>query len=240
MLELINQSTVAGEDVALSYNNQADYVRRIPRFLNQAILKIRTTVRPERRIAKLTGGSRIGDGILYPLPSDCRQFLSGGVWFLPDRGLPSDRGGLSDRQPPSGGGALSDRRSPSDREGMERTQHYQLLGQSILVPGRGGGMTADSLLLDGDYYVEYEAYPVQLPTDPDNSRIPPDDWELDETPEIIQAAEYYAAAMLVMMEDEFTYASLMNEYEDRRARMSPRATAETRSLEDPYAFYSGW
>ena len=36
VLKLLNQYTVAGAPVAETYNNQADYLKRIPSFANDA------------------------------------------------------------------------------------------------------------------------------------------------------------------------------------------------------------
>ena len=44
-LELINQYSVAGDPVLLSYNNQADYLARIPKLLDDAQNLVATTVR---------------------------------------------------------------------------------------------------------------------------------------------------------------------------------------------------
>ena len=40
--------------------------------------------------------------------------------------------------------------------------------------------------------------------------------------------------MLVMMEDEFTYTNLMNEYEARLAAMRPPLTAEVHTVRSVY------
>ena len=204
VLELINQATIAGENVPLSYNGQADFVRRIPALINQAIMKIRTTVFPERRVAELSDGEDRGDWTLFPLPADCLSLLSGGVRRKTDRGV-----------------------IPENR--------FQLTGMSILLPaspasdGHSLPETGQALPETGSgYYIEYLAYPVQLPPDPDDS------FSLEETPEVIQAAEYYAAAQLVMMEDEFSYASLMNEFESRLSSMAAPVTARVHAVRDVY------
>ena len=45
VLKLLNQYTVAGYPVAETYNNQADYLKRIPAFANDAMMEIATTTR---------------------------------------------------------------------------------------------------------------------------------------------------------------------------------------------------
>ena len=39
-LELIFSESIAGDPIALSYNNQADYVRMIPRLVNDGMMYI--------------------------------------------------------------------------------------------------------------------------------------------------------------------------------------------------------
>lgn len=106
------------------------------------------------------------------------------------------------------------------REGrLQRTNNYRLQGREyILVP-------------EGERYtVEYDRYPRQLPLDP------ADDFILEEDPEVIQTATYYAAANLVLQEDEFAYAALYNDYETRLGRISAGVTAEVGRVEDVYGF----
>ena len=215
MLELINQSTIAGESIALTYNNQADYVRRIPALINHAVMKIRTTTKPDRRTAELTDGERRGNWILFPLPSNCQNLISGSVFRLTPGG------------------------------GLEHPADYRIVGSQIWVPDTGrsprhcpppdgppGGDPFPDFPepVSSGVFVEYTAYPVQLPPDP------PDSYPMEETPDVIQAAEYYAAAALVMMEDEFLYSTLMREFEERLEQMRPRITAEFVPVRDVYGF----
>ena len=81
VLQLMNQYSVAGSQVALSYNNQADYVTRIPGLLNDAMTKITTGVRPLRKVVPLDSlpVTDMGAYLLYTLPEDCWQLVSGGL-----------------------------------------------------------------------------------------------------------------------------------------------------------------
>ena len=45
VLKLLNQYTIAGSPVATTYNNQSDYIQRIPSLINDAMMEISTTVR---------------------------------------------------------------------------------------------------------------------------------------------------------------------------------------------------
>ena len=194
VLSHINQYTMAGSQVAPSYNNQADYLNRIPVLLNEALVNIRTLVKPIPVVLPLTDGEPYGGMIRYELPTDCWTIKTGGVSVI--------RGGK-----------------------FQRTNQYRLQGKKyILVPE------------DGSYTVEYYRYPVQLPLD--NTLT--DSYELDEDPEVIQTATYYASAYLVLQEDEFAYATLYNDYESRLGRISPGITAEVQPVEDSYGLNWGY
>lgn len=194
VLSHINQYTMAGTQVAPSYNNQADYLARIPVLLNEALVNIRTLVKPIPVVYALENGEPYGGMIRYELPEDFWSLRTGGVTEI--------------------------------RDGQfRRTNQYRLQGKKyILVPD------------DGAYTVEYYRYPEQLPPD---HRLT-DSYELEEDPEILQTATYYAAAYLVILDNEFAYASLYNDYESRLGRISPGVTAEVQPVEDAYGTHWGY
>lgn len=82
-LKLLNQYTRAGTPVDGSYNNQQDYLNRIPDLVNDAMMEIATTTRKIPTVLNL--GSLYGDemsengDVLYELPSDFYQLISGSV-----------------------------------------------------------------------------------------------------------------------------------------------------------------
>lgn len=192
----INQYSMGGSPVAASYNNQADYLLRIPVLINEGIMNIRTLVKPETVVVELTGGTQYGDMVRHELPPDMWALKTGGV------------------------SAVIDGR-------FKKTNQYRLLGkEAILVPQDGG-----------HYLVEYHRYPNQLPLD---SRSLTDDFDLEEDREVIQTATYYAAANLVLMEDEHAYARLYNDYESRLGRISRGVAAEVAPVQDAYSFSAGW
>ena len=188
VLSHINQYTMAGAVVAPSYNNQADYLNRIPVLVNEALVNIRTLVKPEPVLYPLEGGEAYGGMVRYRLPEDFWHLCSGGVSVI--------------------------------RDGkFRRSNDYRVLaGRYLLVPE------------EGRYTAEYFRYPEQLPLD----KTLTEDYELREDPEVIQTATYYAAAYLVLQEDEFAFASLYNDYESRLGRISPGITAEVQTVEDAY------
>ncbi len=71
-LRLLNQYTVAGEAVSEAYNNQADYLRRLPALLNDGMMLIATTVRPITELMELKpyAAARMGSWLRFTLPED--------------------------------------------------------------------------------------------------------------------------------------------------------------------------
>ena len=80
-LRLLNRYSVAGEPVALSYNDQGDMVARIPGLVRDALYYIATTARRLRTVAPLNGAEVLGDRLCFELPDDCYQ-LAGGLLLV--------------------------------------------------------------------------------------------------------------------------------------------------------------
>lgn len=100
---------------------------------------------------------------------------------------------------------------------------YRLLGErSILLPDDGA-----------DYSIEYYCAPERLPSDLS------DEYETDDDPEVLTAACYYAASMLLIGQDEFAQATLYNEFQSRLEGMRRPPTAEISDIEDAYGFSEG-
>lgn len=80
-LELINQYSIAGVRIEDSYNNQADYIKRIPKLLDDAQMYVATNAGKIRAITSMKSLARqkMGEWILYQLPKDCWQVCSGGI-----------------------------------------------------------------------------------------------------------------------------------------------------------------
>lgn len=79
VLKLLNQYTVAGESVAETYNNQQDYLERIPGLVNDAMMELATTVRKIPVVVRLADleAEDIGRQLRYKMPEDFYQFKSG-------------------------------------------------------------------------------------------------------------------------------------------------------------------
>ena len=186
-LELIDQRSIAGADVPESYNNQADYVKRIPKLVDDAQMLLATNegrMREMMALEELPREER-GSWSVYTLPGNCWQLCAGLV--RPD--------------------------SPG------RELRYRLLGGDRLMVPRA---------VERGLWAEYFRYPRPVGTDP------VDDVELDNTPAAQLAVPYYVAAHLVMYDNEFAYAALLNEFEQKRALLRERPRAEWGIKEDAY------
>lgn len=105
-LKLINQYSIAGSRINDSYNNQLDYIKRIPQLLNDGQMLIATTAKPITGLKELSpcAGKPRGRHLLFSLPCD--------LFRLSGRGL-----------------------SVFNRGEYSRSHDYRLLGEkSILIP----------------------------------------------------------------------------------------------------------
>ncbi len=82
VLKLINQYSVAGDTIPTTYNNQADYLARMPELTNDALVYIATTARRLRATAKLELVETEGKWNIYRIPDDFWQLCTGGVFSL--------------------------------------------------------------------------------------------------------------------------------------------------------------
>lgn len=81
-LKLLNQYSIAGTKVEPDYNNQQDYLSRIPALVNDAMMEIATTSRKIPALLELDGLARwdIGEQVCYELPEDFFQLISGDIY----------------------------------------------------------------------------------------------------------------------------------------------------------------
>ena len=184
-LELINQYSIAGAVVAESYNNQADYVNRIPKLVDDAQVLLATS---EGRIRELVPLSELekerqGAWEVYTLPANCWRVLPGLARL----------------------------------DGPGREMRYRMAGGGLGLPVPGEGLA-----------LEYFRLPRRV------GERPLDSVELDNTIQAQQAVPYYVAAHLVMYDNEFAYAALLNEFEQKRALLREEPRAEWGVVEDAY------
>jgi len=80
-LKLLDQYSVAGNKIADTYNNQADYLKRIPEFADDGQMYLATTAARLRTVADMNSleAGKLGNWTVYRLPEDCWQMCSGGV-----------------------------------------------------------------------------------------------------------------------------------------------------------------
>lgn len=79
-LELINQYSIAGSEIPDSYNNQADYIKRIPKLLDDAQMYVATTsgrIRATERLENMRCAEE-GGWLVYTMPWDFWQMCSSG------------------------------------------------------------------------------------------------------------------------------------------------------------------
>ena len=188
-LELINQYSIAGANVPESYNNQADYVKRIPKLVDDAQFLLATNEGRMRELVSLSGleKEKRGEWEICVMPED--------FWHM------------------AGGLVLM------DETGISRFCGHRLVGGNRLAVPRA---------LAGKLQLEYYRLPRPVGTDP------MDDAELDNTVAAQMAVPYYVAAHLVMYDNEFAYAALLNEFEQKRALLRETPRAEWGLVEDVY------
>lgn len=80
-LQLINRYSIAGAEIPGSYNNQQDYINRIPGLINDGLMYAASTVRPLRaqRILDPAQGEDWGQWLRFLLPEDCLFVRPGGL-----------------------------------------------------------------------------------------------------------------------------------------------------------------
>ena len=141
VLSLINQYSIAGRVIEPTYNNQADYLIRIPEFVNDAQVLIATTAKPIPAAVKLCDLDRepVGGSFLYTMPPNFQRFRTPTILDLssdPVRRIPIE-GYLMDSQFLLGGAdphnciaeyyrypcLLSE--SPSDDDRLDNTEDVQ-------------------------------------------------------------------------------------------------------------------
>ena len=87
VLMLLNQYSIAGGKIRVTYNNQADYLARVPGAVNEALVYLATTARRLRKTAALERAEMLGSWQVFALPEDCWQVCAGGVMRLSAAGM---------------------------------------------------------------------------------------------------------------------------------------------------------
>ena len=199
-LNLIHQESIAGTVIPGSYNNQQDYLNKIPGLINAAQMDIATTVKPIPAQVFLGDMEHVESNgwFIYTLPEDLWQRRGSGL-LVP--------------RPNHGPG-------PYPHKGYERVNFpLRMVGNTeLMLPQQ----------LPSDTIMEYFRYPEKL------SLTPADDDLLDNVPEAQAAVPYYVAAYCVIYDDAFLYASMKNEYENKKASMHDLVRTEVDPVMDVY------
>lgn len=85
VLQLLNRYSVAGDNVPMTYNDQADIAARIPALVRDGLLYLATSCRRLRETAPLASPTQVGSWKMYQLPDDCYQ-MAGGLLQLTEEG----------------------------------------------------------------------------------------------------------------------------------------------------------
>lgn len=101
VLKLINQYSIAGNEIAAMYNNQQDYLSRIAALLNDAATEIATTARkiPALLTLEPSDAEDWGETLCFELPGDFYRFRSGDTALVTAEGrvLRTNRVSVRDR-----------------------------------------------------------------------------------------------------------------------------------------------
>lgn len=86
VLKLLNQYSIGGTNVPTTYNNQADFINRIPSLVNDAIMEIATTAKKIPATVELSGlyYDEVGEYKRYRLPQNFYQPQTGSVVLTAD------------------------------------------------------------------------------------------------------------------------------------------------------------
>lgn len=213
--QLLNHYSIAGVNVPLSYNDQADDDKRMLNLINDAQMAIAMSVRPisafmDDIVVPVLPPSEPLAEIQVEMPENFDQVLN--IYFIP---------AYDENGRPLGGN--SECYGPFTRN----AKHYKWLGDNILLlPNRPAGT----------YKIEYSRYPVRY------TEETPETTELDNTPDTHPPIPYYVAAMIAVEENPKLYYALYNVWETRLARLMEKKKpyAVPHQICDVYGFNRFW
>ena len=206
-LRLLNQYSIAGTEVPLTYNDQADDIGRMVDLINDAQMEIATTARPiceyvDYVVPEVPAGTPLAD-ITVEMPENFNHALS--ITFTPLKG--------------------HDRR-------MRDAAVYKWLGnETLLLPNQPAG----SYRIEYNRWpVRYDTDFTNM-TAPERAELMAT--ELDNTPDTHEIIPYFVAAMIAQYDDPKAYYAMYNVWETRLARLNMKPAHATRTMiEDVYGF----
>lgn len=224
-LKLFNQYSLAGDEIEGTYNNQADYLRRIPPLIDDAIWEISSGPRriQEYKELRLEPNRKILGLPTYKLPEDLLDIVPGGLLVTTN----------PHEQPCLDSGYMR-----PDEHHIILPEHdprfhgrvfllYYRRPRSIMECKNG----AECPLTGGTCTCEDGAYGQ-----------PPDCAVLDNEPETHTPIPYYVASHLLQGEDNFWYASLYNEWRTKLEFLGQAPQPHRHTVDDVYRLgnYYDW
>ena len=216
-LKLINQYSLAGTEIASSYNNQADYLRRIPELVDDAVWKIATGPRriQEYKELRVDGNAKRMGLPMYKLPEDFMDIAPDGLLVVDnEKEMPHWDSGFvkvnehhiifPERGPRFKGKVfLMYFRKPRSIRDCRNGEE---------CPLTGGTCTCE----DGEY------------------GQPPDCAVLDNETETHRPVPYYVAASLVKDEDAYVHDTLLGLWSDMYSSLYQQPLPHRGVVEDAY------
>lgn len=207
--QLLNQYSIAGTLVPLSYNDQADDRNRMLNLINDAQMIIAMGPRP------------IHESMTVVMPELDRDVLTAQV----EVEMPDDYAKVlrvyftAADQSMAGTGEMCPCNQVFTRPA---TQLRWLTDDTLLLPNRPAGT----------YLIEYGRYPVRYTSET------PLTTELDNKPDTHNPIPYYVAAMIAMDENPKMYYYLYNQWETMLSRLVEHETpyAQVEGVCDVYGF----
>lgn len=208
--QLLNQYSIVGTTVPLSYNDHNDDDIRMLNLINDAQMAIAMSVRPISayktvEMPILPRGTALAE-IEVRMPDDFDQVLN--IYFTP---------ALDENGRVTGG--TSECCGPFTRNARQ----YRWIGDDILLlPNKPAGT----------YRIEYSRYPQRYTPET------PVTTELDNTPDTHPPIPYYVAAMIAVEQNPKLYYALYNIWETMLARLAEKKKpyAVVHQICDVYGF----
>jgi len=208
-LRLLNQYSITGTIVPLTYNDSSDDVARMIDLINDGQMEIATVARPIHGHIEITvphTDNRITEDIVTDVGALDTQFNHGeSVLFTPSEGL--------------------------DRRTIEAPEYKWIDHDVIAVPNRPAGVYRV------EYQKFPTRFRTDLLTMTAQERADLYASELDNTPDTHEIIPYFVAAMVAQDQNKASYQALYNVWETRLARLNIKPARATRTeIKDVYGF----
>jgi len=212
-LRLLNQYSITGTPVPLTYNDSADDVARMIDLINDAQMTIATVARP------------LHEDTYIEIPHTDSRIQE---YIVTDIGAIAEEDGFEFYQPES---ILFTPSEGQDRRTIEAPEYKWIDRDVLALPNKPAGT----------YKVEYERFPIRYNTEllsmTAQERATLYATELDNKPDTHEIIPYFVAAMIAQDQNKASYQSLYNIWETRLARLNMKnARATVTQIKDVYGF----